>query len=157
MSTQRNDRVDETLRIWVASTNASTERRDSESGGTITVTSNGAVISGRMIPGWQWFADHGSEDTGPSDDDRRVADLFEKEESDLSEEEVAFLESHQPNYLHLGWSHIFVGGLGGVLPSTVELDEPMTMRIRLSSIDGWSLSMFSPKPREDAEATEQVG
>lgn len=149
MTTQRTDRVDISLRIRVAFTNASTDRADQESGGTITVTSNGAIISGMLIPAWQYFAIHGADDIGPRDEDRRLAELFEKEESDLTEDEAAFIEAEQPQYLHLGWSHIFFGGLGGVLPRESDTNEPMTMRIRLSSVDGWTAHAFWPRADKD--------
>jgi len=150
MTSEPTDRVDEILRRRVIYTNAQANAATLDDSETFTVCVGGAVISGRLIPAWQWAAESGSPDTGPDEPATRAADLLRKEKEEvLTADEDSFLRKNRPNYLHLGWSHIFVGGLGGVLPGSSG-GESVRQRIRLSAVDAWTFHAFTPRADDDA-------
>ena len=157
--------VDRALEAVVGAINALTELQDDGPG--VVLTLGGLVVTGTVIPDWQWFdeVEHAARaafvvHTGGSIDDEHGgwARLFEgvaeslvqardeyraaREAAEgLSDRYQRFLaQDDRTNYIHLREARVVAAGVNP-LPAA-----GMHWRGRLSEVSGWSFSHFGDEP-----------
>lgn len=136
--------IDPVLREFVRLSNATTERMDE--GQPLTLYVNGAVVSGWLIPNWQWFQEQADILQGDGvdflkklaekslADARQVRAIFDKL-GDLTDDEQAILDERLPQFIYLKAAHPFLA-----LP--VSSREGIYWRGRLSSVDAWAIGIL---------------
>jgi hypothetical protein len=157
--------VDRALATVVGAINALTERQDDGPG--VVLTLGGVVVSGTVIPDWQWFdeVEHAARaafvvHTGGSVDDEHGgwASLFEgvaeslmqaRDEHRAAREATKHLSDHYQRllaqedrtaYIHLREARVVAAG---VSPLPVA---GMYWRGRLSEVSGWSFGHLGAEP-----------
>lgn len=157
--------VDRALETVVGAINASTELRDDGPGVVLTV--GGLVISGTVIPDWQWFdeVEHAARaafvvHTGGSIDDEHGgwARLFKgvaeslvqaRDEHRAAREAAGRLpdryqrllaQDERTNYIHLREARVVAAGASSLPVSG------MHWRGRLSEVSGWSFGHLGAEP-----------
>jgi hypothetical protein len=165
-------RVDRALEAVVGSINAMTEFQDDGPG--VVLTLGGLVVSGTVIPDWQWFdeVEHQARatfvvHTGGSIDDEHGgwARLFEgvaqslvqaRDEQQAAREAAERLSDRyrrrlarddRADYIHLREACVIAGGVSS------QLVTGMHWRGRLSEVSGWSFGHFGADP----SAPERAG
>jgi hypothetical protein len=158
-------RVDRALEAVVGAINAMTELQDDGPG--VVLTLGGLVVSGTVIPDWQWFdeVEHQARaafvvHTGGSIDDEHGgwARLFEgvaqslvqaRDEQQAAREATERLsdryrrrlaQDDRADYIHLREARVLAGGVSS------QPVAGMHWRGRLSEVSGWSFGHFGAEP-----------
>ena len=162
MNSKEEAAPDEVLAILVSVINSSEKRVDEGPGVVLTV--GGQVISGKVIPNWQWFEDvrNGSRDAfiaaggdPEADHEGGFALLFREMAKNLVERAKEFAaakdavenlaphfqqmiaEQDTPGFIHLHEARAYAPGSIG-LPAN-----GMYWRGRLSEVSGWAFGLVS--------------
>jgi len=161
MTRSRGTEIDRVLEIVVGEINSSSELQDG--GPHVVLTLGGSVVSGTIIPDWQWFdeVEHAARagftvDTGGSIDDehggwarlfRGVSESLVRDREEhrtvqnvvggLSERYRRLLaEEARTSYIHLSGARVLAPGVGPSPHGGVH------WRGRLSEISGWTFGHF---------------
>ncbi|HTF54454.1 MAG TPA: hypothetical protein VK735_44020 [Pseudonocardia sp.] len=153
--------IDRTLANLVSVIDALSSRQSDCPG--VTLTLSGLIVSGRVIPRWQWFdeVEHASRaaftvHTGGSIDDEHGgwANLFRADHESAVRDRDEYLSARstiqnlpehyqrrigqelQPHFIHLSETRIFAAAQAGPLPVS-----GMHWRGRLSQVSGWSFGI----------------
>lgn len=137
--------IDPVLREFVRVANTTTERVDE--GQPLTLYVNGAVVSGWLIPNWQWFQEQAESFQGDgleiykalaenlladAREYRAVADKL----GDLSEEESARLHAKPPQFICLKDARVFI-------PGPTPSNTCIYWVGRLASVDAWNVGILN--------------
>jgi len=130
-------------------------QEEHQEGFPITLLVKGTVLTGKIVPNWQWFEEMetGPEPTGESDDGE--ADGFMKDLADQFAEQNRLRQSAyetpardwteeqrkahdtETKFVHLTGASLLLGG--GVMAPT----SGGRFRVRLSDVDGWASGQLS--------------
>jgi hypothetical protein len=153
--------IDRTLANLVAVIDSQRSRQSDGPG--VTLTLSGLIVSGRVIPGWQWFdeVEHASRaaftvHTGGSIDDEHGgwASLFRADHESAVRDRDEYLDvrnaignlparfqrrfeqAERPHFIHLSETRVFAAVGANPLPAS-----GMHWRGRLSQVSGWSFGL----------------
>lgn len=165
-----NREIDETLTLLVTALNNMTER--SEDGPGITLTVQGLIISGKVIPNWEWFEgveqlckDSGIASGGPDTGNQGWAEFFKmgkegmlqgRSEARTVQDVIqdlaqryrdALLDVDRPTYIHLRDARAFPAGGASPIPTAGTY-----WRGRLADVSGWWFGALTVDPDDDSAA-----
>lgn len=132
--------------------NSSEDRYEGPQSGTgVTLFVNGTMITGTVIPNWQYMEDayrQPSTEMGPfgsiaarfRDVRDRLRQLEEVADDDLTEAQREEINDSLPGYIHLGWAKF---GMGQNFAPT-SADELSMIRVSLEDISAWLPGSLTP-------------
>jgi hypothetical protein len=165
MARDEDTEIDRALEVVVSEINSLAERQDG--GPPVVLTVGGLVISGTIIPDWQWFdeVEHAAQaaftvhTSGSIDDEhggwarllRGVSESLMRDRGEhraaqnvmegLSERYRRLLaREDRTTYIHLSDAWVLASGVSALPPGG------MHWRGRLSEISGWSFGHLEPSP-----------
>lgn len=158
MTSEGNAAADTILTLLVKAANASVEPIRNGIGVTLTV--GGSLVSGQIIPHWQWFEENEktirSQDPADlpeensfgylfgyvrsgvlsrRDDQQKINEMIEKLPESVRE---YITVDDRTDHIHLANTRFFQAGFGGIPANG------MLWRGRLREVSGWSLGLLTP-------------
>jgi len=161
MTISDRDEADRTLEAMVSAIDDDGSAH--QHGTALILTLGGQVVSGQLIPAWQWFEEVAEEraaawtasggDAEGSSVEGTISKLAAADHAKQRDEQLGHREAVEslptqvqrdlykmvkPEYIHLRGARVFVAG-GGSLPT----NRPMYWRGRLSHVAGWAFGALT--------------